>query len=219
MRYELTKIIDKSMEYLTDAPRNYIGASGIGGDCLRKIWYSFKGENGESLSPRVKRILDVGKNLEEAVDNWLRDAGVIICRLNPELVDDEMSYFKGNVDGIWVKGLRDSSPIAIIEIKTANDSRFKLLVKDGVKKWSKEYYAQIQAYMGLSGIHSAYILVLNKDNSDLYDEKVIFDPDFYQSLRQKAKMIYDAKTPPPRVHGSPLWWQCKLCKYNEVCHK
>jgi hypothetical protein len=126
-----------------------------------------------------------------------------------------MPYFQGHFDGImtWRKKR------AILEIKTAKDASFKIFVKKGLKEWNPQYYAQIQSYMGMSGIFSTYILVLNKDNSDLSDELVLFDAEFYEKLIQKAQMIYGAKVEPPRVHGSPLWYQCKMCKFNKVCHK
>ena len=71
----------------------------------------------------------------------------------------------------------------------------------------------------MSGIFNTYILVLNKDNSDLFDELVTFDPVFYEKLLDKAKIIYGANVEPPRINGSALWFQCKICKFNKVCHK
>ena len=73
--------------------------------------------------------------------------------------------------------------------------------------------------MGMSGIHKAYIVVLNKDNSEIADELVTFDPVFYETLRNKAAMIANANVMPPRINASPLWFQCKMCKFNKVCHK
>ena len=73
--------------------------------------------------------------------------------------------------------------------------------------------------MGMSGIFSAYILVLNKDNSDLSDELVLFDSGYYEKLKEKAAMIYGATVTPPRIHGSPLYFKCKMCNFNKGCHK
>ena len=106
----------------------------------------------------------------------------------------------------------------IIEVKTANDSNFKQFVKDGLKKWNARYYAQVQAYMGMSYINSTYVIVLNKNNSDIWDERIEFDEDFYESLKIKAQTIYEAKSAPPRISKSPIWYQCKICQYNKVCH-
>ena len=73
--------------------------------------------------------------------------------------------------------------------------------------------------MGMSGIHTAYILVLNKDNSEIADEMVIFDEFFYHKLRSKALMIANSESAPPKINGSPLFYKCKMCKFNKVCHK
>ena len=113
---------------------------------------------------------------------------------------------------------KDNQPKEIIEIKTAKDGSFNQFVKNGLKKWQPKYYAQIQSYMGMSGIHSASILVLNKDNSDLFDEKVPFSPEFYESLKNKAKAIHDSKTEPPRISGNPLWFTCKTGRFSKECH-
>ena len=77
-------------------------------------------------------------------------------------------YSQGHFDAIIFLG----SQKAILEIKTAKDASFKVFVNKGLKVWSPRYYAQVQSYMGMSGIYSAYILVLNKDNSEIFDELV-----------------------------------------------
>jgi len=214
----LTKKIEEFQKIDIEDARNYIGASSIGSPCWRQIWYQFKNVKAERVPTKMRRTWAIGKALEELVHDWLYDVGIIIWRNHPELVHPTMPFFKGNVDGIWVKSLLNHTPIAILEIKTAKDSSFNIFAKKGVKDWNSQYYAQIQAYMGLSGIYNTYILVLNKDNSDLGDELVTFDEEFYKQLCEKAQMISKAITPPPKINSSPLWYQCKMCKFNKVCH-
>lgn len=214
----LTKKIEKHQERCDDSDfRNYIGASSIGSDCLRQIWYQFKGVKAEKVPTKFKRTWAIGKRLEGLVVDWLDEAGVTIGVLPRRTLSSErVPLFQGHVDAVWmVKGKFK----AIIEIKTAKDASFKIFVKKGLKVWNPQYYAQIQSYMGMSGIHSTYILVLNKDNSDLFDELITFDADFYQKLEDKALMITGAVIEPPKVHGSPLFYKCKMCKYNKTCHK
>jgi hypothetical protein len=115
--------------------------------------------------------------------------------------------------------MKKEKPFAIIEIKTAKDASFMIFIKKGLKGWNPQYYAQVQSYMGMSGIHKAYILVLNKDNSDISDELVTFDKVFYEQICRKAFLIANIEEAPARVHDSPLWFQCKMCKFNKVCHK
>lgn len=208
-------MIEKSQARVTDEPRYYIGASSIGSDCLRQIWYQYKGVKAEEVPTKFRRTWAIGKKLEGLVVDWLKDAGLLMDLEYQIYRARNVPIFQGNLDGIVFLGKTK----AILEIKTAKDSSFKIFIKKGIKVWNPQYYAQIQSYMGMSGIHSTYILVLNKDNSDLSDELVKFDKEFYEKLEAKALMISKAVTAPPRVHGSPLFYKCKMCKFNKTCHK
>ncbi len=215
-RNELSKKIEKVQSRDDRKTRDYIGASAIGSDCLRQIWYEYKGVQATEVPTKMRRTWTIGRVLEGTILDWLTEAGLNITRTWGDLVANEMPYFKGHLDSVWMK---NEKPFAIIEIKTAKDSSFMIFVKKGIRTWQPQYYAQIQTYMGMSGIHRAYILVLNKDTSDISDELVLFDEAFYQTLRQKASMIANAHIAPPKVNGSPLWFFCKLCKFNKVCHR
>lgn len=210
----LSKIIDHHQESIEDEPRDYIGASSIGSDCLRQIWYQYKGYKGEGVPSKTRRTWDIGKTLEDVVFKWLLNAGVNVEKSEITFFAKEMPYFQGHFDGI----LMLKNVPYVLEIKTAKDASFKIFVNKGLKIWNPQYYAQVQSYMGMSSIFSAYILVLNKDNSDISDELVAFDEVFYEKLKQKALMIYGAKSEPPRINGSALWYQCKSCKFNKICH-
>ena len=212
---KLSKLIEKYQERITDDVRNYIGASSIGSDCLRQIWYQFKGVKAEGVPTKTRRTWDIGKKLESLVIEWLEKAGVQIHLSKHTYSSINVPIFQGHFDGLIVLWKKTS----ILEIKTAKDASFKVFVKNGLQRWNPQYYAQIQAYMGMSGICSTYIIVLNKDNSDLSDELVTFDPDFYEKLEEKARIISTAVIAPPKVNGSPLWFKCKMCQYNKVCHK
>jgi hypothetical protein len=210
----LTKQIEIYQQNIQDAPRDYIGASSIGADCWRQIWYEFKGEKSTSVIPQTRRTWDIGRHLEGLVIEWLTKSGLEISTAPWSLQSSEISIFKGHIDALLI----DKEKKVIVEIKTAKYSSFNNFVAKGLKLWSPQYYAQVQSYMGMSGIFSAYIVVLNKDNSDISDEKVEFDHVFYKTLEQKAKEISEAITPPPRINSSPFWYQCKMCKYHGVCH-
>lgn len=216
MKNTLTKKIEKVQSRDDRQTRDYIGASGIGAECLRQIWYEFKGTQAEAVPTKIRRTWAIGRHLESLILDWLSQIGIEIQRSWIELVADEMPYFKGHVDSVWMK---KGMPFALLEIKTAKDASFNIFIKKGLRTWNPQYYAQIQSYMGMSGIHKAYIMVLNKDSSDLADELVEFDPAFYETLKNKAKMIANANVAPPKINGSPLWYQCKMCKFNKVCHK
>lgn len=212
----LTKKIEKIQSRNDSKTRDYIGASIIGSECLRQIWYEYQGFVGEDVPTKTRRTWAIGRHLEGLILDWLELAGIEIARTWFDLQAVDKPYFKGHLDSVWIK---KGEPFAILEIKTAKDASYNIFVKKGVKVWSPQYYAQVQSYMGMSGIHKAYIVVLNKDNSEICDELIEFDESFYQELLCKAEIIANAKAIPPKINGSPLWYQCKMCKFNKTCHK
>ncbi len=211
MNISLIKLLNE-LEYPKDAPRDFIGASSIGSDCLRQIWYELKNEKGNDVPNRTRRTWKVGKVLEGMVIDLLRDCGINISTCQGEFVHPGLSYFKGHCDGVLV----DYG--TILEIKTAKSASFNIFVKKGLKAWSRKYYAQLHAYMGMSGIHKAVILVFNKDTSDFHEEFVEFDDFYFEELTDKAIKVYESMEAPRRIHNSPLWFECRLCKFNKECH-
>jgi Domain of unknown function DUF83 len=210
----LSSLIDKHQSQIIDDVREYIGASSIGSDCLRKIWYQYKGMKSEGIASKTRRIWDVGKKLEELLIDWLIKSGVKVVTYDVTYSSEKVPIFQGHIDAL----VELNNKNYILEIKTAKNASFNIFVKKGVKSWNPQYYAQVQSYMGMSGIFSTYILVLNKDNSDISDELVTFDSDFYDSLEKKALGISKSVSEPPKINGSPLWYQCKMCSYNKICH-
>jgi hypothetical protein len=211
----LSELLD-SQDVPRETPRDYIGASSIGSACMRQIWYAYNGYEGEPISPRLARTFQIGKVLEQMVIFHLENAGVYIAKLWYDLVDDELDYFKGHIDAMWTDEGGEAK--AVLEVKTAKDSSFKLFAKNGLRRWSLQYYAQVQAYMGMSEIHESYVICLNKDTSELHDEYIAFQPQYYEGLKFKAQMIHDAQVPPVRVNNSPAFYLCKMCKFHKTCH-
>lgn len=214
MKNKLTNIINTYQESLQSEVRHYIGASSIGSSCLRQIWYDYKGFVTDNVPAKTRRTWDIGKKLESTVLSWLRDAGIDLITVYFDLLSENVPIFQGHVDAIWKK---NDEPYAIIEVKTAKDSSFKIFEKKGLREWNQQYYAQVQSYMGMSNIHKCYEIVLNKDTSDLADELIEFDLNFYNQLERKAAVVASCEEPPSRIHESPLWYQCKMCKFRKIC--
>lgn len=213
MSISLSKLLNE-MGYEIDSPdRNYIGASSIGSDCLRQIWYEFKNGKGNKIPNKLRRTWEIGKLLEGMVIDLLHRCGVNISSLQNEFIHPNLHYFKGHCDGVLV----DFN--AILEIKTAKDASFKVFVNKGCKIWSKKYYAQVQSYMGMSGLKLACILVLNRDTSEFHEEWIAFDSFYFEQLTDKAIDIYRLQEPPRRIHNSPLWFECRMCRYNGICRE
>lgn len=193
-------------------PRDYIGASSIGADCNRQIWYELNGYIGSFDSPKTYLTFMVGKVIEEMLLMLLHEYGFLVSE---KWVLDN-GIIKGHPDAVLID--KEGSPHLIIEIKTAKDASFNIFKKHGLYRWNRRYYSQIQAYMGLSGIHDAVIIVFNKDTSEIVDEFLGFDQTHYDWLLKKAEMIKSYDVPPERVNKSAFWYDCKICKFKGICY-
>lgn len=214
---ELTKIVDDYLQTRGDSEiRKYIGASSIGHPCARKIWYGYTGVIGAPNEPQIQRTFDIGHKLEGLMLDYLEAAGLDIMRSKDftSLRDNELFELQGHCDAIWYK----ENSECILEIKTARDSSFNVFVKHGLLKWYPIYYAQVQCYMGMSGIHEAYVIAINKDTSKMHDEHVVFDAPYYEHLKSKAERIIAHDEPPARINQNPCYFTCRMCNYKELCH-
>lgn len=212
----LSNLIDKIIPP-EDKSRPYIGASNIGSDCLRQIWYGLKCCKSVPNLARNQRNMDIGKKFEGMILDWLESAGLTVIRPHPsnhylEYFDAELPYFRGHADALL------PTLNAVIDIKVIKASSYREFVNKGIKAWSPIYYAQLQSYMGMGNIPHAYLLALNKDTAELHDEKVDFDEPHYKFLKHRAEIIANSVSEPVRISSNPSWWLCKLCKYRSTCH-
>ena len=217
---DLSALILTAIEKRANDPhRRYIGASSIGQPCARAIWYGYHGAPSTDFSPTIRATFDVGKKLEELMLDYVELAGLEIVRphvLNHWLFcgDKEVPVFQGHADALLA--MPDGSK-AILEIKTAKNSRFQGFKKNGLKEWAPGYYSQLQAYMGMRGLQKSVLLAINKDTSELHHEWIEFDSYHYNELRAKAHMISTADEPPDRINKSPLYHVCARCNYKDTC--
>ena len=222
---DLIKRIDDSIELnAPDEHRRYIGGSGVGDECSRKIWYSFQGVKSKPLTAKQRRIFETGHRLEEMVKDYIEEAGFKLVRTSvlykgePDPLfcqDDEVKIFQGHCDGLLY--LTDNH-IVLLEIKTANRDEYKKFVDIGVKGWKPIYYYQLISYMGMKKLKNAFIIVLNKDNGDWSGEWVEYDDIVYSELKLKAVTISNSEEEPKRINDNPCYWLCQMCRYKEVCH-
>ena len=212
----LTQLINNSIVENKDEIRDYLGASSIGHPCERSIWYRYNNHEAEPRSHKQLRTFAIGKKLEGVVLDCLEQAGLKIARTWYDLKDSELPEFQGHVDAVWTE--ENGAAKAIIEVKTARDSSFNVFAKRGLKYWYPIYFAQIQSYMGMSGIHEGYVIALNKDTSEIHDERVLFDALYYEELKRKAARIMESDEVPDKINGSPMYFVCRGCSFKGICH-
>tara|TARA_R110000824_G_scaffold82382_2_gene206469 strand:+ start:8412 stop:9536 length:1125 start_codon:yes stop_codon:yes gene_type:complete len=222
-----TGAVDKFLEdeaRKSDAPfRGHLGASSIGRECERELWYSFRGATRVEHPGRILRLFGRGHREEPSLVQYLRNIGVVVHDVDPRSGDQfrystHGGHFGGSMDGA-AKGLVESPRVwCVLEFKTSNDKSFKQLKKNGVEKSKPEHFAQMQVYMGFSGMRRAYYLTVNKNDDSLYSEFVEYKEGVDAEMIEKARRIISSANPPAKLSEDPSWWKCRFCDHSTVCH-
>ena len=216
---KVANAIDETIEQANrkETPRGHLGMSSIGGD-KRSVWLEYRWSFPKDLSGRTLRIFELGNVIEDVVLNYLEDVGVEMYgrRLSAQIhYNDHDGHFAGSLDGAG-RGVPGAPKTwHVIEIKTANDSRFTALTKDGYKKWSPTYYAQLQLYMHYSSMKRALVVVYNKNTSALYTERLEYKKLEALGFVQKALEILDDETLPDSSFSDRTWYEIANYKSDE----
>lgn len=218
---ELTAI-DKMIKSRRDSPRRYLGMSEIGDPCSRKLWLRLHTDYEPQFNGRMLRLFRAGHQIEKLIIADLRNAGYPVFGCQKKYQDFN-GMFKGHPDG-FIKGLEESDKLHVLEIKSASDKNFKLFKKTGIQDHSiygAKYHAQVQCYMGYSGLDRTLFIVENKDTSERYRERIRFNKKEFDQLRTKAQQIIEFVHPPKGLSPRADWYQCRFCDFNneEYCRR
>jgi hypothetical protein len=203
--------------------RGYLGASIIGHECERHLWYTFRDCSKEDFPGRLYRLFDHGDLEEVRIVKDLREIGCEIHEVDPETgkqfeVNSLGGHFSGHMDGC-VRGLPEAPKTwHVWEGKTHNDKSFKKLLKDGILESKPKHYAQMQVYMHLTGMKRALYTATNKNDDVIYAERVYYDKDYALNLMAKAERIITSPHAPARLSEREDWYQCRYCPSRHLCH-
>ena len=99
--------IDQAIESDQDqAPgRAHLGASIIGRECSRELWYTFRWVAKKLHQARILRLFSRGQNEEERFNEYLRQGGLTVWDTDPETgeqwrISDVHGHFGGSLDGV-----------------------------------------------------------------------------------------------------------------------
>lgn len=201
-----------------------IGASWIGSDCDRAIWYKFRWAKKCGFDGRMLRLFRTGKLAEQLLADDLRATGATVLDVDPDtgeqfFFEDLGGHLCGFMDGAGVGFIEAPVTWHVIEYKTCNEKSFAEIEKKGVEESKPTHYAQMQLYMGWSGMNRALYVALNKNTDDIYIERIEFNKHDFVSLRQRAREIIGAIDPPDRLSESPAFYKCKMCEFSGICHE
>ncbi|MBB4004456.1 oxidoreductase [Aurantimonas endophytica] len=201
-----------------------IRGSSIGRPCERHLWYRFRWAHApEAFSGRMLRLFETGHLYEPTIVAHLRAASVTVDEVDPETGEQwEVTaldgHFKGHLDGKAVGVLEATVTPHLLEIKTHNYKSFQQLKKVGVAVAKPEHVAQMQVYMHLSGLTRAFYLAKNKNDDELYAERIHYDAAQAGALMAKAERVLEAPMPLPKLSEDPAYYQCRFCPSHSLCH-
>jgi CRISPR/Cas system-associated exonuclease Cas4 (RecB family) len=206
-------------DQITEPFRPYLGISGIGDPCMRKMWYGFRMCSERKFSPRQKRLFMRGHYEEPIIQKDLKKAG-IICHVNqdnqPEVVCGN-GHIKGHVDDVLTNVPDAPKTPHLGEYKTHNDKSFKDMKKKGLIKSKPTHYAQMVCYMYLMKLKRGLYVAVNKNDDSRYYERISENIKFAKELIKKGIDVISTEVPPPKI-GNSTWYECKWCDYYMICH-
>jgi len=206
-----------------EASRAYLGASIIGKECSRALWYDFRWASKADFDGRMYRLFQTGHLEEPRMVADLRAIGAEVFDVNPANGKqfgfvDHAGHMRGHMDGCARNIPGGGGKWHVLEFKTHSAKSFADLTKNGVKKSKPQHYDQMQWYMGQSGMDRALYLAKNKDTEELYSERVPFDKVRFEQIQVRAPSVIFAETPPSKLSEDPSYYVCKMCDHRPVCH-
>jgi hypothetical protein len=207
-----------------DGYRTHLGASVIGRECPREVYYKWRWFTKPKFIGRMLRLFNRG-HLEEG--RVIAALQLIGCQVYQQGADGKQfkithagGHIGGSGDGVVV-GVPDLPPEtpALTEVKTHGEKSFIKLKDVGVREAKPEHYAQMQIYMEKMAIPIALYIAVNKNTDELYIEIVILNRYHADEFLTFGESIVFAKTPPDRINNSSGYYKCRFCDERPHCHK
>lgn len=207
----------------SEESRGYLGASSIGDECARKLWYGFRWARKPQFDGRLYRLFQSGHLAEARFVADLRSIGAEVYDVDPASgkqfgFKDLGGHMRGHMDGAGRRIPSGGEKWHVLEFKTHNEKSFADLKKNQVKKAKPLHYAQMVVYMGWSTMERSLYLAVNKNTDELYAERIEFDPVLFQQLLVKGERIIFGQEPPPKLNEDPKFYLCNMCDFKDVCH-
>lgn len=244
--------MNKALEKKTNknpSKRYYLGASGIGDDCMDKLWYQFRHAADTHIDHVSQKRFEDGFHSEDVYIKRLEDAGYNI------LTEKDGRQFGFSDLGGWFRGHRDGKMFGVY-IPDLGEAKFQFLSSDVVKtgdktyddaiwehkssakwtdlnkaiakygeenaleNWNRIYYCQAQLYMGYDDT-KWHILTCASEGSR--NESIVlteFKPEVFKQVREKARIIITSDKPPQKLTENEFDYRCQyMCNAKDTCRK
>lgn len=189
------------------------------GKCGRAITYQLLGFAGESFSGRSLRIFAAGDQMEETLVAELTQAGFAVANRQAR-ISVAHPPVSGKIDGTISGKTQDGETVTrLLELKSMNARGFAELRRSSIEQAQPGYYTQVQVYLFALALQAATVVVGCKDDSDLYEETIGFDPAHVARQFIRLQAVRDAslagRLADPEYQKSS--WQCRYCAFRDHC--
>jgi len=133
-------------------------------------------------------------------------------------IKDEELNFEGHVDAIMDFVPDDPDERFVVDFKTINSDKFKILREPDPK-----YVTQIHIYMMILGIPRSVIFYEDKNRSEIKEFLVELDTNYAEHIRDTAKKLFsdvnNKRLPKISKMFSPDSPPCVWCDYKRQCYE
>lgn len=225
------ELIDKGIEAAhppVDGWRDHGGFSGLGGECLRQLWYDWHWASNKQHKAKILRKFGRGHLDEKRFKKLMRLAGFVVSDVDPRTGKQfsfnakGCGFLAGSIDGV-ISGLPelDEGEWALWEFKSMGNSTFNTLKKQGLEKANTKYWSQCHLYMYHAELVNCCFMAVHCDTQEIYVEMFEVDAALAKLELDKGKRILELwHEPVPRIAENESFYLCKnLCDHRDVCHR
>lgn len=225
-----------------DGHRTHMGASLLGGECPRAIWYNFRWATKSNFEGRLLRLFNRGHIEEARFIAMLLMIGAEVYQQDANGKQYRISFAEGHAGGsgdgvaLHIPDIPQGTA-ALCEFKTHGEKSFielagkldewRAYLEDpmrnpfcgkGVREAKFEHYVQMQLYMRKMGLACALYVAVNKNTDDLYAEIVTLNSELADQFLARGEKLVWMTDPPEKINASPGFFKCRFCDHRPVCH-
>ena len=221
----LNKVLNELIERAEPPSENfrqYLGASAIGAECLRKVQFDWMCD--PVFPARIKDIFARGHFFEAVSRQHLIAAGFQFAAGENELAFEAVGrLLRGHADGKIIAGPELPAIIypCLWEHKCVKAKGWREIERKGLTGLYEVYAAQVALYQTyLDCTNPALFSVVNADTCERLHFAVPFDAQLAQAMSDRAVTVIEATRVGellPRISDDPEDWRCRMCAHRERC--
>jgi CRISPR/Cas system-associated exonuclease Cas4 (RecB family) len=219
-------------EAAAEPRRDYLGASIVGHECDRFLWYSIRPDvpRLHFRANTLRRFEDGHRTEALVIDRLRRVPGVEVWdrqddgnQIGGKLLAGRFGW---HVDGVILGLLQSPKTPHVLEVKATGEKKFKefrdavvwLGEKQALQAWNPVYYAQAVIYMYLLDLTRHYTVVASAGGREMASCRTEAKTELAKALLAKAERILSATEAPARLSERREFYKCKFCDFRDVCH-